>query len=87
MDKQTAFELDDAYNAVDKARAWEWLANPETPGTGGFMWCINPMMNKIMSFMTVTHSGGSMCHVMRHMECIAKEGWDSYLRRVLNAND
>lgn len=78
-----AHDLNDAYNAVEMAGGWEWLKDPETPGNGGFTWCEHPMLNKIHGFMEVLHSGGSMANVMRHMECIAKNGWDGYLK-VLN---
>jgi len=81
-----ADELNDAFEAVEKANAWEWLKNPETPGNSGFMLCEHPMLATIHSFMTVGHSGYSFSMAMRHMESIAKKGWDGYLR-VLNAND
>lgn len=86
ISKYSAHELNDAYQAVEKANAWEWLKDPETPGNEGFIFCQHPMLTTIHSFMTVEHSGGSFAMAMRHMECIAKKGWDGYLR-VLNAND
>jgi len=78
--------LTDAYQAVELANAWEWLKMPSTPGPDGFMWSTDPFLYEIRRFMIVEHSGGSFAEAMRHMECIAKKGWDGYLK-VLNGND
>lgn len=72
--------LEDAYQAVDKADAWEWLKKPETPGPEGFMWSSDPVLYDIRRYMTVDHSGGSFAEALRHMECIAKNGWVGYLK-------
>ena len=83
-------DLTDAYNAVTQANAWEWLKKDTTPGIDGFMFCRDPVLYKIVSFMKVQHSGASMYHVMRHMEFIARNGWKAYMSQrvklsVLNA--
>jgi hypothetical protein len=89
-DYEDSNDLTDAYNAVTQADAWEWLKKDTTPGIDGFMFCRDPVLDKISSFMKVEHSGASMSHVMRHMEFIAKEGWYAYMSQrvklsVLNA--
>ena len=89
-DYEDASALTDAYNAVTQADAWEWLKKETTPGNSGFMFCRDPVLNKIGSFMKVEHSGASMSYVMRHMEFIAKNGWHAYMSQrvklsVLNA--
>ena len=89
-DYEDSNDLTDAYNAVTRADAWEWLRKDTTPGNNGFIFCTDPVLDKITSFMKVEHSGATMSHVMRHMEFIAKEGWRAYMSQrvklsVLNA--
>jgi hypothetical protein len=79
FNNQLILELDDVYNAVEKAGAWEWLKNTNEK----FMTCTHPMMNKIYELLEYKgHSGATFAYVLRHMESIAKDGWDGYLLKV-----
>ena len=77
--------LQDAYDAVNAAEAFEWLKKDTVPGPGGFMFCSDEMISKISSKMKCIdqHSGASFGGVMRVMEFIAKYGWDVYVMTSL----
>jgi hypothetical protein len=82
--------LQDAYDAVNAAEAFEWLKKDTVPGPDGFMFCRDEMIGKISSKMKLMdqHSGASFAWVMRNIECIAKQGWDAYmLPRLPKRND
>jgi hypothetical protein len=67
--------LEDAYTAVEKTNMWEFLRNY----TGESIMMDNaPEFNKIMSNMTISHSGASFAAVMRNMQFIAKHGWNKF---------
>ncbi len=76
--------LEDAFQAVTAADAWELLKHPSVPGEGGFMFSSNPDILRISSLMKFEgHSGGSFGMTMRQMEYIAKHGWESYVSESL----
>ncbi len=79
--------LEDAFQAVTKADAWELLKDPAIPGDDGFMFTQNPSVEEISKFMKYEgHSGASYGVTMRAMEFIAKEGWDAYMRSLIISN-
>ena len=77
--------LQDAYDAVTTAEAWDWMASPSNPGKDGFMLSSDPEVAKIKGYMKrlMDHSGGSFGCTMRVIEMIAKKGWDAYVDSVL----
>lgn len=75
--------LQDAFQAVSEAGAWDLLKNPSVPGSGGFMFGQNPAVKAIESFIKYEgHSGASHGMTMRVMEFIAKNGWGEYVEDV-----
>ena len=77
--------LQDAYDAVNAAEAFEWLKKDTVPGPSGFMFCRDEMIGKISSNMKLMdrHSGASFGGVMRVMEFIAKNGWEEYIKSTI----
>ena len=78
------YMLKNMYDAITKRNLWSWLSN-FTPEEGkGFMFTFTP---EIMAIVTETesdkHSGSSFAFCMRHMEYIAKHGWDEYSRTYI----
>ncbi len=76
--------LEDAFQAVTVADAWELLKHPSFPGKEGFMFSSHPDILRISDCMKFGgHSGGSFALTMRQMEFIAKHGWESYVTECL----
>jgi hypothetical protein len=75
--------LEDAYKAVTKANRWAFLRRPDVPGPKGFMFSNWAEVKDIDTYMEYGgHSGSSYGMVMRVMEYIAKNGWDTYVESV-----
>lgn len=70
----TDFEIiQDARNAVTKAKLWDWLATYEPEKDKGFMFSDHPNLRLIEAEMTYKgHSGASFATVMRVMQSMAK---------------
>jgi hypothetical protein len=73
--------LSDSYQAVSSVSGgWEYLARPEIPNEGSFMFGREDetllAINAAMKY--DGHSGFSYAWTMRTMELIAKKGWDAY---------
>ena len=75
--------LEDAFQAVTKANQWRFLARPDIPGDGGFMFTQHPEVKQIENEMRRLddHSGASFGWTMRVMEFIAKNGWDAFVAK------
>lgn len=73
-DKSDAEMMQDMYDAITKADAWEFVK--KDPGDGGFMFCEDNMIHKIESHMKHlgAHSGASFGCMMRMMQYIARKG-------------
>jgi hypothetical protein len=73
--------LQDAYNAITKLELWKEFSEFSPDENKGFMFTSHPLLNKINSEMKFLgeHSGSSYAWVMRTMEFIAKNGWNSYI--------
>jgi hypothetical protein len=73
--------LKNMYDAITELNLWDWLST-FTPEDGkGFMFTQNSEITQIMLHNKVEsdmHSGASFAWCMRHMEVIAKNGWDYY---------
>ena len=83
--KSERMMLEDAFQAVTAADAWELLKLPSVPGEGGFMFSSHPAVLRISDCMKFDgHSGGSFSLTLRQMEYIAKHGWDSYVTECIN---
>ncbi len=78
---QDASMLKNMYDAITTLNLWDWLHNYTPPAGGGFMFSTAPALNSIAQATDAFgHSGASFAFCMRHMECIAKEGWIEYCR-------
>ena len=78
--------LEGTYQAVCNVKgAWDFLKS-YTPAEGqGFMFSCNPVVTEIgneTENLNVGHSGASWGMCMRHMEYIAKHGWDQYVNDI-----
>ena len=71
--------LKNMYDAITRLNLWTWVSN-FTPEEGkGYMFTFTPELAKIgKETESDRHSGASFAYCMRHMECIAKQGWDAY---------
>jgi hypothetical protein len=77
--------LEDAYRAVSVTESWD--AMKADPGHGGFMFSNNEHMKPINAALKYHyHSGASYAFTMRHMQLIAKNGWDVYVSDYIKAN-
>lgn len=73
--------LKNMYDAISRLNLWDWLAAYSPPADKGFMFAACPELNAIaVATDAMGHSGASFALCMRHMECIAKEGWIDYCR-------
>ena len=75
----------DMYDTITRLKLWDWLAKPDVPGEGGFMFSKNPNVGLITKSMGYQyHSGASFGFTLRLMEAIAKRGWDDYVNDLLS---
>jgi len=81
-DKVTRDTLSLTYQAVTNTNSWDFLKS-FTPSSGcGFIFSSHPQLDKISyecERLGCGHSGSSWGISMRHMEAIAKKGWDNYV--------
>ncbi len=80
--------LGTAFQAVSSVTGgWDFLRTYD-PGHGGFMFSTPPpKMEEIQNAVLAVyggHSGASYGMTMRNIEFIAKQGWDTYVQRVLH---
>ena len=77
IDKYEASLLQDAYDAITVAEAWEYF---RTFSEESFMFSRHPVLSQVQAHMKMLaeHSGSSYGFVMRTMEAIAKDGWESW---------
>ena len=70
--------LQDAADAITAAEAWDYIRNFAGES---FMFSRSAELSQIQAHMKMMdqHSGSSYGIVMRHMEKIAKEGWENYV--------
>lgn len=74
--------LEDAYQAVTAAGAWEFMKTRSPPEDRGYMfWSEPPELKEIQKHMKLgdQHSGASYGMVMRSMQAIAVRGWDNWV--------
>ena len=83
FDEWDAEMLNDAFNAITVTESWGHMKNFNGES---FMFASKPWITNILTAMhhRDRHSGASFGWTMRHMECIAKEGWDIYAGRFKN---
>ena len=78
ISKSDAEFFQDAADAITAAEAWEYI---RTFSGESFMFSDAAELSQIQAHMKMLdqHSGSSYGVTMRHMEKIAKEGWESYV--------
>lgn len=74
--------LEDGYKTITDLDLWGWLATHTPDKETGFMFSDHENVSKISNSMKVGHSGASFGLTMRHMEVIAKGGWEDYVDRL-----
>lgn len=80
-------ELSQMYAAITRLGLWERLKEFEPDPKEGYMFTKNPMIDVICSAPEVVkceHSGATQALCLRHMEVIAKMGWDEYIKKFSN---
>jgi len=81
-DKDTRKMLDLTYQAVTNTKSWEFIKYFTPESEHGFMFSSHPQLTKIIwecEKLECGHSGATWGLCMRHMEAIAKKGWDNYV--------
>lgn len=78
------YYLLDAYKAVSKAEAWDFLKNYEPEDGKGFMFSTHPILTKINEHIDGGHSGASYGITMRNIHYLAKHGYEEYKNYYLN---
>ena len=78
ISKSDAEFFQDAADAITAAEAWDYIRNFAGES---FMFSESAELTQIQAHMKKfdQHSGSSYGVTMRHMEMIAKEGWESYV--------
>ena len=71
--------LNDAYQAITKANAWDFVRDFDADG--GFMFSSDPKLTAIQKHMACLddHSGASYGIIMRNMQYIARNGLEAFL--------
>lgn len=80
--------LTGTYQAITIVGAWDFLRAFTPDDQRGFMFSNHEMLDAIASEtdrLGVGHSGASFGIAMRHMEMIAKEGWQKYVQETVRS--
>jgi hypothetical protein len=78
-DYKTRIMFQDAYDAITKASAWEFVERD--PREGEFMFSSDPMSSAIQKEMKYDdHSRASYEITMRKMQRLARIGWDTFIK-------
>ena len=82
-DDETRQMLSFTYQAVNNTNSWEFMKTFEPDPDDGFMFSTHPQLSKISweceKLDWDGHSGSSWGFSLRHMQDIAKNGWDNYV--------
>lgn len=81
-DSHTREMLTLTYQAITNTNSWEFMKSFTPEKGNGFMFSSHPQLSKIScecEKIGCGHSGGSWGFSMRHMEAIAKKGWENYV--------
>jgi hypothetical protein len=76
-DTLTRYYLLDAFKAVSKARGWAYLKNYEIPIQKELIES-NIVLNEINKYLDQAHTSESYSNIMKHIQYIAKNGYDKY---------
>lgn len=74
------------YDAITELNLWDWLQTFIPEKYDGFMWSPDNELRQIDKHPKVYsdgHSGASFAWCMRHMDMIAKKGWDHYYIEII----
>ena len=83
LDSLSKEMLNDAYIVVTDLKLWDWLTVPHN----SFMFSNSTEVQRIIENMKFTgHSGSSFGFTMRAMEVIAKNGWNSYVDKIIDSS-
>jgi hypothetical protein len=88
-DKHYRTYLQSAHNAITICELWEWFQRYSPDPNRGFSWSTTPELDKLSEQMRKdpyngNHSGSSYSIIMRDMEYIAKNGYDSFAQDFLS---
>lgn len=81
-DKDMRDTLSLTYQAVTNTNSWDFLRRFEPDNGSGFMFSSHIQLDNISrecERLGCGHSGASWAISMRHMDAIAKKGWDNYV--------
>jgi hypothetical protein len=75
-------ELEDMFNAIDAADAWEEIR--ADPAKGGFLFGAQKLTARIAGHLKNpdVHSGASFASAMRVMQTIVVDGWETWVRQT-----
>jgi hypothetical protein len=77
--------LTDAYQAIQKAKMWEYMKG-EPGGGGGYTFTDDEELRSINRYIEYTgHSGGSFSWVMRTMQLLARKGEKDFIQHCKEA--
>ncbi len=82
-----------AYNAVSKCNAWEFLKKFRSEDVDGCLYCSHPTIYKISETMEKCtpkipiHSGSSFSWTMKEIHKIAKNGYEKYKNDIMNSTN
>ncbi len=84
-DESTKMFLKSAHRAISACELWNWLRIYDPPS--GFMFSLEPELERIKQELAKdpfndNHSGASYGCMMRNMEYIAKNGYNSYAKKL-----
>ena len=68
-------------NSITESELWDWMKEYSPNANEGFMFSQHPNLRIIGNSKSVTsdgHSGATFAYSLRCMECIAKEGFQSF---------
>jgi hypothetical protein len=76
--------LKNMYDAITRLDLWDWLKTYKPEEGKGFLWSTADEITQISNaVLDDGHSGPSFAFCLRHMESIAKNGWEHYYKNIL----
>lgn len=80
-DTHLAEMLDDGYKAADAIPgAWTWFRSQDPPPDKGYMFWSDNVSTAVAKRMQIGHSGPSFATTMRHLQEMARVGWDAWVQ-------
>lgn len=83
VDPHFGSAISEAFNVVERLGKWKTF-DIEPPEDKGYIWWGNEEIQQITQHLETSHTGWSQALVLRNLQTIHQEGWESFVQTALN---